>query len=57
MKYQVGDKVSWRSINRDFTGVVEGYRGPFAVVRIDGSGKYILLGNKPLNTKDDGDKR
>ena len=46
MKYQVGDKVSWRSINRDFTGVVEGYRGPFAVVRIDGSGKYTLLDNR-----------
>ena len=46
MKYQVGDKVSWRSINRDFTGVVEGYRGPFAVVRIDGSGKHTILDNR-----------
>lgn len=46
MKYQVGDKVSWRSINLNFTGVVEGYNGPFAVVRIDGSGKYILLDNR-----------
>lgn len=34
MKYQVGDKVFWRSINLDFTGVIEGYNGPFAVVRI-----------------------
>lgn len=47
MQYQVGDKVSWKSINKDYTGVVEGYHGPFAVVRIDGSGKQILLGDKP----------
>lgn len=41
---KLGDHVPWRSINRDYTGVIVGsYRG-FALVKIDGSEKHILLG-------------
>lgn len=46
MNYKVGERVSWRSINRDFTGVVKGFYKSFAVVAIDGSGKRTLLDNR-----------
>ena len=40
---KLGDHVSWKAINRDYTGVIVGsYRG-FALVKIDGSEKHILL--------------
>lgn len=42
----IGDRVSWRSLNREYTGVVTGFRRDFAVVRIDGSEKSVLLNNK-----------
>lgn len=46
-----GDRVSWQSANKDFTGVVEGYHGPFAVVRIDGTAKVVLLDNNDKKAK------
>ena len=46
MNYGIGERVSWRGMNRDYTGVVTGYHGPFAVVRIDGSAKCVLLQNE-----------
>ena len=39
----IGDRVSWRSLNREHTGVVTGFRKDFAVVRIDGSEKSVLM--------------
>ena len=54
MLYSIGDRVRWPGLNRHYTGEVVGYRGPFALVRVDGSGRHILLQNedyviKPLN--------
>lgn len=49
--YKIGDKVSWHSINADYTGEVVGFHGPFAVVRIDGNGKSILIQNEPIKTE------
>lgn len=49
--YKIGDKASWQSLNRTYTGEVVGFYGPFAVVKIDGSGKSILLDNRQPKTK------
>ena len=51
MRYSIGDRVSWRSLNRDYTGEITGYHGPFAIARIDGSTKSVLLQNETLNPK------
>lgn len=42
----IGERVSWKSINKDYTGIVTGFFRDFAVVRIDGSSKSVLLQNK-----------
>ncbi len=49
--YQIGDKASWQSLNRAYTGEVVGFYGHFAVVKIDGSGKTMLLDNRQPTTK------
>lgn len=46
--YKQGERVTWRGINRDYTGVVEGFFGAFAVVRVDQSGKAVLLANETI---------
>lgn len=55
MNYKQGERVTWQGLNRTYTGVVDAFRGPWALVRIDGSAGYILLQNEPLKTKEDGD--
>lgn len=57
MMYQIGDKASWRSVNRDYTGVIVGFHGNFAIARINGSGKSVLLQNKPLTPKKNDSER
>lgn len=42
--YKQGERVFWKAINRDYSGVVVGFHGPFAIVRIDGSTKIVLIG-------------
>ena len=49
--YTIGQQVSWRGVSRGYTGVIVGFHGPFAIARIDGSEKSVLLGNKPLTPK------
>ena len=44
--YKQGERVTWRGINRDYTGVVDGFFGAFAVVRVEQSGKAVLLANE-----------
>ena len=46
--YKQGERVTWRGINRDYTGVVDGFFGAFAVVRVDQSGKAVLLANETI---------
>lgn len=43
--YQEGEIVTWRGINRDYKGEIVGFYGPFAVARIEGSARYVLLHN------------
>lgn len=50
-RYTIGDRVSWSSINRDYTGTVTGFFRAFAVVKIDGTGKTVLLQNEPIQAK------
>lgn len=45
----IGERVSWKSINKDYMGIVTGFYRDFAVVRIDGSSKSVLLQNKQSN--------
>ena len=45
--HKIGERVTWKAINRNYTGVVVGFYKDFAVVEIDGSGKRTLLDNKP----------
>ena len=45
----IGERVSWKSINKDYTGIVTGFFRDFSVVRIDGSSKSVLLQNKQSN--------
>ena len=49
--YSIGQQVSWRGVNRSYTGVIVGFHGPYAIARIDGTGKSVLLGYKPLTPK------
>ena len=49
--YSIGQQVSWRGINRDYTGVIVGFFGPYAIARIDGTGKSMLLGEVPKKQK------
>lgn len=53
MKYQIGERVSWRGLNRIYTGTVvshdERNNIQFALVRVDGSGKHVLLYNGKKN--------
>lgn len=51
MNYKIGERVIWRSLNRHYTGEVTAIQGIFAVVRIDGTEKSVLLQNKPTNGK------
>lgn len=44
--YKIGDRVAWHAINRDYSGEVTGFRNGFAVVRIDGTDKVVLMGEK-----------
>lgn len=53
---QIGQRVSWRSLNLDYTGEVVGFSRGFAVARIDGSGKSVLIGeqeNQPTNNNNE----
>ena len=47
-----GDRVSWRSLNRRYSGEVTGFYKTFAVVRIDGSGKSVLLFNNSITSRE-----
>ena len=49
--YKQGDRVFWKAINRNYSGVVVGFHGPFAIVRIDNSNKVILYGEPKTNKK------
>ena len=57
MKYQIGERVSWRGLNREYTGTVVSHTErkniQFALVRVDSSGKHVLLfyGNKDEKQK------
>ncbi len=47
-----GDRVSWRSINQDFTGIVVGFHGHDAVVElIQRPGKVVLLSDNDKKPK------
>ena len=45
--YEIGQQVSWSGINRTYTGKIVGFKGPYAIARIDGTGKSVLLGGPP----------
>ena len=46
MSYKIGDRVSWKAMNRDYSGTVTGFYRSFAVAQIDGTRKCVLLDNK-----------
>ena len=50
--YKIGDTATWRGINREYTGVIVGFHGPFAVARMDGSARSVLLYNGKIPGKD-----
>lgn len=52
MNYTQGERVTWQGLNRTYTGVVDAFRGPWALERIDGSAGYVLLQNEPPKTKE-----
>ena len=43
--------MTWRGINRDYKGEIVGFYGPFAVARIEGSARYVLLQNELIKKK------
>lgn len=49
--YKIGDTATWRGINREYTGVIVGFHGPFAVARMDGSARVVLLYNGTIPDK------
>ena len=51
MNYKQGDQVAWVGLNRAYTGVVVGYHGPYAIVKINGSSGLVLLQNEPIKQK------
>lgn len=52
MNLTIGERVSWRGLNREYTGVVESCTGAEWLVRIDGSSKQIIISNNPKRTGD-----
>lgn len=38
-----GERISWRGLNRNYTGIIIGNRHGFALVKIDGTEKSVLL--------------
>ena len=50
-----GVRVTWRGLNRDYSGVVVRMEGTHAVVQVDGTGRYILLQQQNNNKKADKD--
>jgi hypothetical protein len=47
----IGERVTWRGLNREYSGTVVGFYRDCAVVELP-TGKRVLLDNKPLNTKE-----
>lgn len=47
----IGERVTWRGLNREYCGTVVGFYRDCAVVELP-TGKRVLLDNKPLNTKE-----
>ena len=47
--------MTWRGLNRDYSGVVVRMEGTHAVVQVDGTGRYILLQQQNNNKKADKD--
>ena len=47
----IGERVTWRGLNREHSGTVVGFYRDCAVVELP-NGKRVLLYNKPLNTKE-----
>lgn len=43
---KIGDRTSWESINRNYSGIVIGFYRAYAVVQIDGSEKCVLISLK-----------
>ena len=51
-QYNIGDRVAWRGINRDYTGRVKGLYREFVIVEIDSEhGRAVLLSNNPKHYK------
>ena len=46
----IGDRVSWRSLNRDYTGTVVGFHRCWAVVELP-NGKRSLVYDKERDKK------
>lgn len=44
--YKQEERVTWRGLNKHLSGIVTGFYLGYAVVRVDGSGKSILLQNQ-----------
>ena len=50
-RYHIGERVSWDSLNKTYSGEVIGFDRHYAVVRIDGSTKATLLTNEEPTLK------
>jgi len=50
MKYAVGDRVSWRSINRQETGEIEQVLPDGYIIRL-ANGKYVVAAENSLKSQ------
>ena len=46
----IGERVTWRGLNREYCGTVVGFYREWAVVELP-NGKRVLLDNKPKEEK------
>lgn len=46
----IGERVTWRGLNREYCGTVVGFYREWAVVELP-TGKRVLLDNKPKEEK------
>ena len=47
---KIGERVTWRGLNREYSGTVVGFFREWAVVELP-NGKRVLLDNKPKEEK------
>lgn len=57
MTLTIGERVSWRGLNREYTGEIEGFYGPFAIATIEGTDRKVLIHDGTELTKNNKTER